>query len=294
MNLFINAIEDTKNVALMAKQTAEIITEQLNLEGTKMSEKEEDQVEEDLFPGVNEVMDSEDDIDESSSEEVEETVEISEEALENLYREAMQLEVDVSKGFKEMQKPHEFGAGAKGKNQTDPSNLLDYESGENQFDKIKPDAAQDYSVKEIKKIIRAGIKENRALDAKNAKLTEMVRSMHNKLSEMNLLNSKIMAVNSFLTRHKLTSEQKKAVVESVDKGKTIQEVKRIYSILENSFKVTGVSITESARRAPRADAQKKRSTGTPDRTVLREQNEKKGETNEGYSRWKQLAGLVNG
>jgi transposase-like protein len=94
-----------------------------------------------------------------------------------------------------------------------------------------------------------------------------------------------------MTAHKLTKEQKKAVIESIDKGSTVSEVKRIFGILESSFKAAG-AVTESAARRPRADAQKRRTSGAPDAKVLRESADK-AEGN-GYGRWQQLAGLVNG
>lgn len=257
-----------------------------------------------LFPGVNEVAD---DMEESTMEEteqvaegeddgmdesaVDEELEISEAELEEMYAEALQLEVDVSKGFKDMAKPHDFGAGAKAQYQSDPNNLADMKSGEHQWDGEEPPAKKDWIPENFRRLVAQGMAENKALVNQNTKLTEMVKTLHGKLTEMNLLNSKILHVNKFMTAHKLTREQKKSVIESIDKGSSVNEVRRIYGILESSFRAAG-AVTESAARKPRADAQKHRSTGAPNAKVLRESADKAEGT--GYGRWQQLAGLVNG
>jgi hypothetical protein len=275
-------------------------------EGVDMSEDDQLESVAALFPAVNEVSEGADDdmneesavddtgyddVDEGVDDDMDETLELSESELESMYAEALQLEVDVTKGFKDMNKPHEFGAGAKAQYQSDPANLADYKSGEAEWDNVFPPEKKDWTVKEIRKLVKRGMAENKVLASQNAKLTEMVKQMHGKLSEMNLLNAKILHVNKFMTAHRLTSEQKKSVIESIDTGKTVNEVKRIFSILESSFKASG-AVNESVRR-PRADSQKRRTTGAPDTRVLRESADKEeggGQAN----RWKQLAGLVNG
>jgi hypothetical protein len=266
-----------------------------------------------LFPGVNEVADevaegdSYDDVGEAfgddeeptaeaadevaEADSVDETLEISESELAAMYEEALQLEVQVTKGFKDMEKPSEFGAGVKGTLGPSSTGLHDLKGGEHNWEDEVPPAKQDFTVKEIRKLVRQGMAENKALAVQNAKLTEMVRALHGKLSEMNLLNSKILHVNKFMAAHRLNNEQKRTVIESIDRGTTVKEVKSIFSILEASFKSSG-AVTESAARRPRADSQKRRTSGAPDTRVLRESADR--EEGGGYSRWQQLAGLVNG
>lgn len=222
---------------------------------------------------------------------VDEELEISEAELEEMYAEALQLEVDVKKGFSDMQKPHELGGGAKHDNTKDPAFLDSMKAGEHEWDGEEPPAKKDWIPENFRRLVAQGMAENKALVAQNSKLTEMVKTLHGKLTEMNLLNSKILHVNKFMTAHKLTREQKKSVIESIDKGSSVNEVRRIYGILESSFKAAG-AVTESAARRPRADAQKHRSTGAPNAKVLRESADKAEGT--GYGRWQQLAGLVNG
>lgn len=219
---------------------------------------------------------------------VDEEIELSEQELEGMYESLLKLEVDVSKGFKDMAQPHDFGAGAKAAYQSDPANLADMKSGEHEWDAEEPPAKKDWIPEgKVRTMIRQGLAENKALASKNAKLTEMVKQMHRRLSEMNLFNSKIMHVNRFLTRNRLTTEQKRSVIESIDRGQSIAEVRNIYAALESSFKTIG-AVTES-RRQPKGDVQRRRTSAAPDSKVLRESADN-GET----ARWKQLAGLLKG
>ncbi len=257
-----------------------------------------------LFPGVNEVADdvaegeemeeaAEDpdaggEVSEAADEDMDEGIELSESELEAMYAEALQLEVDVKKGFSDMAKPHDFGAGAKAQYQSDPANLADYKSGESEWDEVEPPAKKKWTVENVRKLVKQGMAENKALAEQNGRLTEMVKQLHGKLAEMNLLNSKILHVNKFMASHKLTSEQKRTVIESIDQGETVKEVKSIFKILESSFKAAG-AVNETAVRRPRADSQKRRSTGAPDTRVLRESADRA--EGSGASRWQQLAGL---
>ncbi len=274
-------------------------------EGTDMAKKADGKVESvaALFPSVNEVADEEmdeapavptlgeadEEMDEGADEEMEETVEISESELEALYAEALQLEVDVSKGFKDMEKPHELGAGAKNDNTKDHGSVEKVKSGEHYWDDEEPTAKQDYSVKEIRQLVRRGMAENKSLQTENGRLRGMVKGLHGKLVEMNLLNSKILHVNKFIAAHRLNVEQKRAVIESIDRGKSVSEVKSIFKVLESSFKAAG-AITETARNKPRADAQRRRTSGAPDAQVLRESADK-ADGNGQFSRMRELAGL---
>lgn len=267
-----------------------------------------------LFPSVNEVADvtETEDMDEAAYNDdghsdmkdesadggnegdgMDETIEISEAELEAMYAEALQLEVDVSKGFKDMSKPHELGAGAKYNNTSEPGSLQPLKSGEHDWEDELPPAKQDFIPEgtdpRIVRLIRAGLAENRILEARNSKLRGMCEALHGKLSEMNLLNSKILHVNKFMTNHRLNTEQKRNVIESIDKGSTVKEVKHIYGILESSYKAAG-AVSESARRSPRANSQGHRTSGAPNAKVLRESVEAADGTSD-KSRWAQLAGL---
>jgi hypothetical protein len=162
-------------------------------------------------------------------------------------------------------------------------------SGEAEWDNVLPPEAKDMIPEEVQQLFRQGIAENRALVSANRKLTELARKMHTQLKESNLLNSKILHVNRFMQKHRLNTEQKKTVVESIDTARSIKEVKRVYGILESSFRSAGV--VSEGRRKPHADAQRKRTTGAPNTKVLRESVDRAEGTQSGAGRWQQLAGL---
>ncbi len=275
-------------------------------EGKDMKKNSKDKMESvaALFPGVNEMEDTDmateaaEPEDETTCETAEpeddtmgEELEISESELEEMYAEALQLEVDVSKGFKDMAKPHELGAGAKDQYRSDGANVADMgKTSEEEWDNVMPPEATNMIPESTKHLIRQGIAENKALVAANRKLTELARKMHTQLKESNLLNSKILHVNRFMQKHRLNTEQKKTVVESIDTARSIKEVKRVYGILESSFRSAGV--VSEGRRKPHADAQKSRTGGAPNTKVLRESVDRAEGTNaNGVGRWQQLAGL---
>lgn len=263
-----------------------------------------------LFPSVNEsddaVDESTDDVTEgfddmeetvdpvAEGEDMDEEMELSNEELEAVYQESLQLEVDVSKGFSDMAKPHEFGAGAKAQYQSDPANLADYKNGESDWDEVEPPAKKKWTVEQIRHMVRQGMAENKKLKEQNRKLREDLGKVLGKLSETNLLNAKILHVNRFLEHNRLTTEQKRTVIENIDKGTTVKEVKSIYSILETTFKAAG-AVSESTARKARGDSQKRRTSGGADPRVIRESADRA--EGGGFSRWHQLAGLkkiVNG
>lgn len=274
--------EDLSGAEIANRQTKDVVESvsslfphQIKEDITKMDD-EEDQMDENVEEPVEEAACEENDI------------ELSESELEEIYKEALQLEVDVSNGFRELQRPHELGAGAKGQYQTDPANLMQYKSGEHEWDGEAPPEKQDFTVKEIRQQIRRGYAENKALRKENLDLKETVKKVMTKLSEMNVLNSKILHVNKFLNAHSLTAEQKRVVIEGLDEAKSVQEVRSIFRVMESTFRAAG-SITESSGRKPRADNQKRRTTGAPDQKVIRESAG--AGNNREYSRWSDLAGL---
>lgn len=246
--------------------------------------------------GIPTLGEGEDEMDEAvkdghGEEDMDEDLEISESELEEMYKEALQLEVDVKKGFHDMEKPKDMGGTdpLKAHALTDPSSAAEVKSGEHFFQDEKPPHKKSWIPEDVRRLVKQGIAENRALAEENGKLSEMVRKLHGKLTEMNLFNSKILHVNKFMTRHRLNTEQKRSVVESLDRAASIKEVKSIYAVLESSFKAAG-AVTEA--RKPHADSQKARRSAAPDPKVLRESVDKA--ENVGAARWQELAGLTNG
>ena len=114
-------------------------------------------------------------------------------------------------------------------------------------------------------------------DDKDEKLKEAlatVEHLQETISEMNLLNSKLLYCNKLFRANALTEAQKVKVVDALDKAATTGEAKLVYETLQESFAFTGVekrAIQEGLGRASKAagTAPKKVITESVDETVSR-------------------------
>jgi hypothetical protein len=103
---------------------------------------------------------------------------------------------------------------------------------------------------------------------------ETVESLKSTISEMNLLNSKLLYCNKLFRANALTEAQKVKVVDALDKSTTTGEAKLVFETLQESFNFTGVekrAIKEGLGRASKAagTAPKKVITESVDETVSR-------------------------
>ena len=101
-----------------------------------------------------------------------------------------------------------------------------------------------------------------------------VASLQETLSEMNLLNSKLLYCNKLFRANALTEAQKVKVVDALDMANTANEAKLVFSTLQESFNFTGVekrAIKEGFGRTSKAsgNAPKKVITESVDETVSR-------------------------
>ena len=108
----------------------------------------------------------------------------------------------------------------------------------------------------------------------NNKILETVKSLQGTISEMNLLNSKLLYCNKLFRANALTENQKVKVVDALDKAATTGEAKLVFETLQESFAFTGVekrAIKEGLGRASKAAgvAPKKVITESVDETVSR-------------------------
>lgn len=222
---------------------------------------------------------------------VDEDVEISEEALRQVYEAALQTEVQVKKGFSDFTKGGDFG-----KDKPDAGGgIVDIKSGEQQWSEADVPAKQDWTVKEM---IQRGLAENRALRARCTKLEGYCRRLYEsanvgakKLQEVNLFNAKLLHVTRFLNTHgRMTNEQKNLVIERIERARSVNEVKMVYETIVESFKVAQ-GLNESTSKKPVANAQRPRTSGAPKHEVLSESVDRSQSS--AWSRIQQLAGLKN-
>ena len=110
---------------------------------------------------------------------------------------------------------------------------------------------------------------------------ETVASLQETISEMNLLNSKLLYCNKLFRGNALTENQKVKVVDALDKAATAGEAKLVYETLQESFTFTNVekrAIKEGLGRASKA-------TGTAPQKVITES------VDETVSRFQKLANI---
>ena len=103
---------------------------------------------------------------------------------------------------------------------------------------------------------------------------ETVTTLKETISEMNLLNSKLLYCNKLFRANALTEAQKVKVVDALDKATTTGEAKLVFETLQESFNFTGVekrAIKEGLARAskPVGTAPKKVLSESVDETVSR-------------------------
>ena len=101
-----------------------------------------------------------------------------------------------------------------------------------------------------------------------------VESLRESISEMNLLNSKLLYCNKLFRANALTEAQKVKVIDALDKSTTTGEAKLVFETLQESFAFTGVekrAIKEGLGRAskPAGVAPKNVITESVDETVSR-------------------------
>ena len=93
--------------------------------------------------------------------------------------------------------------------------------------------------------------------------------MKDKINEINLLNAKLLYTNKLFKSHSLTESQKVKILESLDRTKTVREVKLVYSTLAESLNETPTKKTKIAESI--GFASKPAGTGkTTNKSILEE------------------------
>jgi hypothetical protein len=81
---------------------------------------------------------------------------------------------------------------------------------------------------------------------KEAELEEAyktIKSLQKTINEVNLLNAKLLFANKLFRAHNMTNEQKVKVIETLDRTKSVREVKLVFSTLAENFKYTSTNKT---------------------------------------------------
>lgn len=79
------------------------------------------------------------------------------------------------------------------------------------------------------------MKENRDLKVSLVKHAEAIESLRGQLTEMNLFNAKLLYVNRLLQDRDLSDAQRRNIIESLDRARSLREVKLLYKGLSESI-----------------------------------------------------------
>jgi len=110
-----------------------------------------------------------------------------------------------------------------------------------------------------------------------------VKFLRSKLSEVNLLNAKLLYVNK-LFRNNLTEAQKVKIIENFDRAKTVREAKLVYATLSESMKASKATTKSTATKKSVMEGLASKATKST-KSVLTEGNDQ-------INRFKKLAGII--
>ena len=119
-----------------------------------------------------------------------------------------------------------------------------------------------------------------------------VRYMKKQLSEVNLLNSKLLYLNRVMKQNNLTESQKAHVISTFDRAQTVKEVKLVYETFNSTFDKQKVRTNTSSKfvKEHRAFASKPIGKSTKPENMLNEGVV--GEPSEQIKRMQKLAGII--
>ena len=220
-----------------------------------------------------------------------EDIEISDAELRKVFEQALKTEVSVKKGYSDITNWVELNGKTPGNDKNAAEPPTGKKAGETPWEEVDVPDKKNWIPENVQRLLRAGLAENKTLREALRKSLSLVETLGKQLHEVNLFNSKVLHVNKILNAAgRLTVEQKTFVMDSIDKARSISEVKMIFETLVGSFKA-GAAINEQRQtRPPKANAGRPRTTGTPDPEVLSESVDKSQGTAQ-FSRVRELAGL---
>jgi hypothetical protein len=127
-------------------------------------------------------------------------------------------------------------------------------------------------------------------DEKEEELKEAyatIKSLQTTINEVNLLNAKLLFANKLFRAHNMTNEQKVKVIETLDRTKSVREVKLVYSTLAENFKYT--SITKTVKKSITEGIASKAVKSTAPKAEVKQVI---AESTDFSDRFKKLAGII--
>ena len=124
------------------------------------------------------------------------------------------------------------------------------------------------------KELGGGSRRTTAMEAQLNEALETVKILRSDLNEVNLLNAKLLYTNKIFKGKNLTESQKTRVLETIDKAKTVSEVKLVHETLSHGINTSRKPISENLGSASKA-------MGTTKKPII--------EANDAFARMRELA-----
>ncbi len=115
-----------------------------------------------------------------------------------------------------------------------------------------------------------------------------IKSLQRTINEVNLLNAKLLFANKLFRAHNMTNEQKVKVIETLDRTKSVREVKLVFSTLAENFKYTSTTNKTTKKSISEGIASKAVKSTAPKAAA----KQVIAESADFANRFKKLAGII--
>lgn len=115
-----------------------------------------------------------------------------------------------------------------------------------------------------------------------------IKSLQKTINEVNLLNAKLLFANKLFRAHNMTNEQKVKVIETLDRTKSVREVKLVFSTLAENFKYTSTT-NKTAKKSISEGIASKAVKSTAPKAAAKQVI---AESADFSNRFKKLAGII--
>ncbi len=130
-------------------------------------------------------------------------------------------------------------------------------------------------------------KKDESLKSELNEAYKTIKSLQKTINEVNLLNAKLLFANKLFRAHNMTNEQKVKVIETLDRTKSVREVKLVYSTLVENFKYS--STNKVAKKAISEGIASKAVKSTAPKAAAKQVI---AESADFADRFKKLAGII--
>ncbi len=197
----------------------------------------------------------------------------SEEKEESMYEAEETVEETVEEAKDETEEKEATNEEAKEDNKEEMDEVIDLEEILREMEADLTNEAEEES------------KDDKEEELKEAYAT--IKSLQTTINEVNLLNAKLLFANKLFRAHNMTNEQKVKVIETLDRTKSVREVKLVYSTLAENFKYT--SITKTAKKSITEGIASKAVKSTAPKAEVKQVI---AESADFSDRFKKLAGII--